>query len=136
MPIRPRSNRTGVNAGTAPKRNPSPALGWDHRERSALLDRGPAGTVLALALVHHLAIGNNVPLERLAEFFARAGRHLIVEFVPKSDSRVRRLLASRPDVFPDYHREGFERAFAGCFEITDRQDITDSERTLYLMRTK
>ena len=116
--------------------NPSPGLGWDHRERDAFLDRGPADTVIALALVHHLAISNNVPLGRLAEFFARAGKHLIIEFVPKSDSQVQRLLATREDVFPAYHQAGFEQAFAGCFEILDQTDIEGSERTLYLMRRK
>lgn len=116
--------------------NPSPGLGWGHRERDALLDRGPADTVIALALTHHLAISNNVPLGRLADFFARAGNHLIIEFVPKSDSQVQRLLATREDVFPAYHQDGFEQAFAGRFEILDQHAIEGSERTLYLMRKK
>jgi hypothetical protein len=116
--------------------NPSPALGWGHAERDSLLERGPADTVIALALIHHLAISNNVPLDRLAEFFARAGRHLIIEFVPKDDSQVQRLLATREDVFPTYHREGFEQAFAGRFEILSSESIADSARTLYLMRRK
>jgi len=116
--------------------NPSPALGWGHRERDSFLDRGPADTVIALALIHHLAISNNVPLDRLAEFFARAGRHLIIEFVPKSDSQVQRLLATREDVFPTYDLAGFERAFAGFFEILDQTGIEGSERTLFLMRRK
>jgi hypothetical protein len=64
--------------------NPSPALGWAHAERMSLLQRGPAGTVMALALVHHLAISNNVPLDVLARFLAAAGTYLIIEFVPKS----------------------------------------------------
>ncbi len=116
--------------------NPSPGLGWGHEERDSLLDRGPADTVIALALIHHLAISNNVPLDRLAQFFARAGRHLIIEFVPKNDSQVQRLLATREDVFPSYHKAGFEQAFAGCFEILEQVDIAGSERTLYLMRRK
>jgi hypothetical protein len=116
--------------------NPSPALGWAHRERESLLDRGPAGTVIALALIHHLAISNNVPLERLAAFFAAAGGYLVIEFVPKSDSQVQRLLATREDVFPDYCREGFETAFGEHFEIIEKKDIAGSERTLYLMRRK
>jgi hypothetical protein len=116
--------------------NPSPSLGWDHGERDSFLDRGPADTVIALALIHHLAISNNVPLDRLAEFFARAGRHLIIEFVPKSDSQVQRLLATREDVFPTYDLAGFERAFAGFFEILDRTGIEGSERTLFLMQRK
>ncbi|MCP4570944.1 MAG: SAM-dependent methyltransferase [bacterium] len=114
--------------------NPSPALGWGHAERDSLLNRGPADLVLALALVHHLAIGNNVPLARVAEFFAAAARWLIVEFVPKSDSQVRRLLATREDVFPEYAPEGFKAAFAATHETVDVQPIPGTERSLHLMR--
>ena len=116
--------------------NPSPALGWDHAERASLLQRGPADCVLALALVHHLAIGNNVPLARVAAFLARAGRSLIIEFVPKSDSQVRRLLATREDVFPGYDRAGFEAAFADLFATEAAEPIPGSERILYLMRRR
>jgi SAM-dependent methyltransferase len=114
--------------------NPSPGIGWAHRERTALLERGPADAVLALALVHHLAISNNLPFFKIAEFLKQAGRDLIIEFIPKEDSQVRRLLASREDIFPDYHRESFERVFSAYFKIEDRARIADSERTIYLMR--
>lgn len=116
--------------------NPSPALGWDHDERASLAGRGPADVVLALALIHHLAISNNVPLERVARFFARLGRALVIEFVPKTDSQVQRLFATRTDVFPDYHRSGFESAFGRYFEILDTREVEGSERTLYLMRRR
>ena len=116
--------------------NPSPALGWDHDERSSLADRGPADLVLALALIHHLAISNNVPLERVARFLAHLGRSLVIEFVPKSDSQVKRLLATRVDVFPDYDRAGFEAAFAQHFETVDVRAVEGSERSLYLMRRR
>ena len=88
--------------------NPSPALGWANRERSTLLERRSADAVMALALIHHLAIANNVPLGRIARIFADLADELIVEFVPKSDAKVRILLATREDIFPDYTREGFE----------------------------
>ncbi len=114
--------------------NPSPALGWEHAERMSLLERGPADLVLALALVHHMAISNNVPLPRLIEFFARAGRDLIVEFIPKSDSQVRRLLTTREDVFPDYRQDAFESACQRLFTIEAAERVRDSERTLYLLR--
>ncbi len=113
--------------------NPSPALGWAHGERMSLEERGPADVLLALAVVHHLAIGHNLPLERVAGFLARLGRNLIVEFVPKSDSQVQRLLRDRQDIFPGYTREGFEAAFRSHFRIERSVPVRDSERTLYLM---
>jgi len=116
--------------------NPTPGLGWHHRERESLLARGPADVVLALALVHHLAIANNLPFARIAAFFAAAGRSLIVEFVPKHDSQVRRMLASREDIFDRYNEEAFRAAFAAFFEIEGRWGIAGSERVLYLMRRR
>jgi len=113
--------------------NPSPALGWAHAERDALLGRGPADLVMALALVHHLAIANNVPLPDIASFLRRCGRRLIIEFVPREDSQVQRLLAAREDIFTDYTREGFEAAFAPYFTIRRVEPVKDSLRLLYLM---
>jgi len=113
--------------------NPSPSIGWAHRERDSLAGRGPADLVLALALIHHLAISNNVPLPQLADFFAETGKWLVIEFVPKSDSQVQKLLVSRDDIFPAYTREGFEAAFARRFKICEAVDVQESERVLYLM---
>jgi len=116
--------------------NPSPGIGWENRERLSLLERGPADLAMALAIVHHLAVGNNVPQDRLARFFGHACRWLIVEFVPKSDGQVQTLLASREDVFPGYHQQGFELALESVFDIVQREPIRGSQRVLYLMRRK
>ena len=114
--------------------NPSPGLGWALRERRSLTERGPADLLLALALVHHLAIANNVPLDRVARYFRSLGEWLIVEFVPKSDSQVQRLLASREDIFTEYTVPGFETAFQLYFEVVRSVPVPDSERILYLLR--
>ncbi|HVM29460.1 MAG TPA: hypothetical protein VM305_01630 [Candidatus Limnocylindrales bacterium] len=116
--------------------NPSPALGWAHRERRSLVERANADVLVALALVHHLAIGNNVTLPLVSRFFAQLGRAAIVEFVPKSDPRVARMLATRADVFPNYSIDGFREAFSADWELVDEQPIEDSERTLFLFRRR
>jgi len=116
--------------------NPSPALGWDNRERDSFSARGPVDMALALAVIHHLAISNNVPLPQLANFFAARCKWLVIEFVPKSDSQAQRLLTSREDIFPDYTREGFEAAFSARFAIRKSESVRDSERTLYLMEAR
>jgi hypothetical protein len=116
--------------------NPSPDLGWQLQERNSLFGRGPVEAVIALALIHHLAIANNVPLEQLAQFFASLCRWLLIEFVPKSDSQVQRLLSMREDIFPDYTQDGFEAGLSGHFEILTRQPIHESERILYLMERR
>jgi ribosomal protein L11 methylase PrmA len=116
--------------------NPSPGIGWDNKERMALAERGPADLALALALIHHLAITNNVPFSRIARSLHDLCRNLVIEFVPKEDSQVQRLLATRQDVFPDYTREAFEKEFRLFFDISASEKIPQSERILYLMHKK
>lgn len=116
--------------------NPSPRCGWAGVERDSLQDRGPAEVVLALALVHHLALANNVPLPRLAAFLAQVGKHVVVEFVPKSDSQAQRLLAHRPDIFPHYTQAGFEAALEPHFVLLRREPVPGTERTLYLLQAR
>jgi hypothetical protein len=113
--------------------NPSPGLGWDSTERDAFGDRCSADLVLALALVHHLAIPNNIPLSRIAAFLASLGRHVIVEFVPKSDPQVKRLLRGREDIFDGYTQDQFERAMQIEFQILDSVDLHNDGRQLYLL---
>lgn len=91
---------------------------------------------LALAVIHHLAISNNVPLTQLADFFAETSKWLVIEFVPKSDSQVKKLLASREDIFPTYTREGVEAAFQKRFNIREAVNVNESERVLYLMEAR
>lgn len=114
--------------------NPSPAIGWENLERHSLLERGPVDLVLALALIHHLVIANNVPLHRLAAFFASLCEWLLIEFVPKADSQVQRMLAARVDIFSDYTQDGFESAFGEYFELLAQEEVPDTQRRLYLFR--
>jgi hypothetical protein len=113
--------------------NPSPALGWAHEERDSLIARGPCDLAMALALVHHLAIANNLPISKIAEFLSRICRFLIIEFVPKEDSQTRRLLASREDIFSNYTKQNFEEDFTKYFSIVRKIKLKNSERVLYLM---
>jgi len=113
--------------------NPSSNIGWNNDERISFLQRGPADLVFALALVHHLAISNNVPLYKIAEFFSTISKFLIIEFIPKSDSQVKRLLTTREDIFKNYDEQNFEKEFSKFFKITSSQKLVESERTIYIM---
>jgi len=116
--------------------NPSPAIGWHNQERDSIFGRAPADMVFALAIIHHLAISNNVPLPHLADLFYDLGRWLIIEFIPKSDSQVQRLLQSRLDIFSHYTQDDFEQVFEKRFVIHEKASINKSERHLYLMERK
>lgn len=116
--------------------NPSSGNGWENKERMSLLERGPVDTVFALALVHHLAISNNLPLYKIANFFNKICFSLIIEFIPKEDSQVQKLLFTREDIFPDYTKQNFELEFKKYFIIKDIIKLSDSERIIYLMAKK
>ncbi len=114
--------------------NPSPGLGWKNQERMSLLERSPADAVLALALIHHLTVANNLPFDMIANFFSDICNFLVIEFVPKNDSQVQKLLSIRQDIFSEYTQPCFEVEFKKYFTIQDRVKIRDSERVIYLMR--
>ncbi len=114
--------------------NPSPSIGWSNSERKSFTERVSADAVMALALIHHLAIGNNLPFELIAGYFAELGPHLIIEFVPKADTQVQRLLVGREDIFIDYTQAKFEQAFKANYQIIDSLKLKAPERTIYYMK--
>jgi hypothetical protein len=117
--------------------NPSPAMGLGNEERTSFLSRiGDQNLGLCLAFIHHLCIGKNIPLQRVAEILARSCKQLIIEFVPKEDEKATLLLARKKDIYPDYHAAGFEQAFSSCFSIDKKTVIPGSCRTLYQMQRK
>jgi len=116
--------------------NPSPNQGWAGEERASLEARGPTDLILALALIHHLCIGNNVPFDHLARFLGRLTRWLILEFVPHGDSQVDRMLRIRNLTFDHYNRENFEAAFMAEFECRRSDPIPGTKRTLYLFERR
>ena len=80
--------------------NPTADLGWAHQERKSLERRGPSDLAMALALVHHLCISKNIPFSMIGSYLAKICKSLIIEFVPKEDSKVQILLRNRKDIFP------------------------------------
>lgn len=117
--------------------DPSPAQGWGLRERASLVERSNADVLLGLALVHHLAIGRNVPLPMVASFFAELASDLVLEWVPREDVMVRKLLSGRKDIFDGYHEDGFRAAFEGAgWEVCAREPIETSPRVLYRFRRR
>ena len=117
--------------------NPSPGLGWNCSERDSFFARGPVDVLLALAVVHHIRVTLGVPMTMIAALFARMvrpGGTVILEFVPKDDSQMRRLLSVRKDIFDDYSPEAARAAFAEHFTEVEIAAIPDSARTLHILR--
>jgi hypothetical protein len=112
---------------------PSPALGFRNMERAAFFDRVHAELVTALALIHHLVVSKNIPLEALADFFAEiTGKYLLIEFVPPGDPKVVEISKSRTAMHV-YDVESFEVSFGKRFKTLQKVKVPGTERVLYLM---
>jgi len=114
--------------------NPPPAIGWDNTERKSLLSRLNVDTIMALALIHHLCIANNVPLHKVARLFYDHCRHLIVEFVPPEDKQAVKLRGIKN--IPQYDYSTFISELTAYFTIKQEIRINDSQRILFLMEKK
>ena len=102
---RAREERLAIQTLFMDVANPSPNQGWKEAERQGLHARGSADGILALAVIHHLAITRNIPLGQVLDWLIGLTPRGIIEFVPKSDPMVQRLLCLREDIFPDYTLE-------------------------------
>jgi hypothetical protein len=111
--------------------NPSPSQGWAFRERSSLIERGKPQLTLALALIHHLVISANVPLDALLEWLSQITDELVIEFISKADSMVQRLLLNKEDTYGDYNREAFERYLQQYFQVRSHAELPGGTRFLY-----
>ena len=115
---------------------PTPSTGWRNEERSSFLNRCKVDMVLALAIIHHLVIGKNVSLQKVAETFSTLTQYLVIEFVPKEDEKVKQMLLHRKDIFPYYTVKAFEDIFGSFFEILQKVRVGETERVLFLMKKK
>jgi hypothetical protein len=114
--------------------NPSPAIGVNNTERTSFISRTKVDLAMALAVIHHLVIGKNIPLDKIADLFSQLCNYLIIEFVPKEDEKIQLMLKSKKDIYMAYTENNFESAFTKYFAIEDKQAVGSSGRILYLMK--
>jgi hypothetical protein len=106
-------------------------MGWLERERDGIAGRVRPDVVLILALVHHLILGRNVPMDQVVAWLVSLAPRGVVEFVPKEDPMAAQLLALKPDLAADYTAEGFENALTARARMTRRETVTASGRVLF-----
>lgn len=110
--------------------NPAGCQGWDQQERKGLKQRAPVDGLLALAFIHHMVIAKNIPLDRFLDWLVGMAPAGVVEFVPKQDAMVQRLLSLREDIFPDYTEENFLRLLAQRATVVRSEQVSESGRLL------
>lgn len=117
--------------------NPSPGIGYLNAERPPFLERARPDCVLALAVIHHLHVGANLPLTAIRDLFARlARRHLVLEFVPTDDVMFRKLIEFRVDLFQEFTLDRCLEVFGESFTLLRREAVRNSPRTLLLFEKR
>lgn len=115
--------------------NPSPNQGWRQSERLGLTERANADVVMALAFIHHLVIGRNAPLDEVISWLMSIAPKGIIEFIPKTDPMIVRMLATREDIFADYAIETMIRSIESKARIVKREVVSASGRELFFYET-
>ena len=90
--------------------------------------------VLCLAVVHHLALTNNVPLDEIVALLADFGAPLVVEFPHRDDPMATRLLArKRSGLFDAYDvaELGGRRCEQRFADRASSEVLPSGTRTLY-----
>jgi SAM-dependent methyltransferase len=117
---------------------PTPALGWANAETFSLLDRleGKFDLVLMLAVIHHLLLMDQVPLDNIAALVARiTRRYAVVEWVPQDDPMFQFLLRGRDALYAHLQLDNFLAALEKAFQIRSRCDLSNG-RTLVIFEKR
>jgi len=116
--------------------DPSGGIGWAARQRSPFDDRVTPGLVLCLALIHHLAITESIPMEAIVAWLASFEADVVIEFARESDPMVRTLCANKQGSRWPYSEPSFLKALATRFEIVRQAELPMGTRMLYHVRPR
>lgn len=117
---------------------PTPAVGWRNAESLSLLDRarGRFDCVMALGLMHHLLLSDQVPLREISRLMRDlTQRWLIVEWVPAADPKFQELLRGRDALYAHLTEETFLDAFGHDFARVLREPLRNG-RALFLLERR
>jgi hypothetical protein len=133
-----RSAKLNVQMIHADLSRPTPAVGWNNSESTALLPRlaGQFDLVMMLAVIHHIVLLEQIPIPAIIELMHSLTRDLlIVEWVPITDPMFQSLMRGRDDLYGHLTTADLFRACEGKF-ILVREEALGNGRILYLFRKK
>jgi len=107
-------------------------VGWRGQERPGVFDRGRPDIVMALAVIHHMAITFHVPLASQLDMFRALTPELIIEMPHADDPMVRKLLTNKRDgIHDDFTLEEFERLLNERFTVKSKMLLSSGTRTIF-----
>ena len=112
--------------------DPTPGIGWRGIERPPLTERSRPELVLALAVIHHLALTHNVPTAAILDFLHDLDAQLILEVPAESDQMVKELKShKRAGTHDAYTLEVIEAQIKERFDVRRRVELPGGTRTLF-----
>ena len=111
--------------------NPSSNIGWNESERKSFKNRSNFDGVLALAFEHHLTIAKNIPLKDTIDWIVSLAPKGLIEFVPKEDETIQKMIKFKGDIFPDYNEENFLELLSKVSKILSINQISKSGRKIF-----
>ncbi len=129
-----RNNKEDILPLVIDLQHPSPSIGFNNAERPAFNERCRPDLVLALALIHHLAIGSNIPMDKIASFFAEMAGFLIIEWVPPGDEKARVLMSHKSIDYPHYTHDETLAVFKKYFDLLKTEPVGNSGRICWMLR--
>ena len=111
--------------------NPSPSQGWNEKERKGFNQRMKFNGMIALALYHHITIGNNIPMKEAIDWLISFAPKGVIEFVPKEDDMIKEMTKLKGDIFENYNEERFKLYLEQKVKIININKVSSSGRTLY-----
>ena len=87
--------------------------------------------MFCFAVIHHLVIGRNIPLEAFVRWVCGLAPRGLIEFVPKSDPMTQGLLRDREDIFERYDQENFERVLGEHVATVKVHELDPTARSIF-----
>ena len=127
------NTNSNLNAVLGDLSESTPDFGLNGMEHQSIFKRAKSDLVLALALVHHLALPKMIPFELISKIlYEFSSCYVIVEFIENSDRKVKHLLKDNPRYYPS--KKEFEKIIQTDFNIIEQKTLAKSVRTIYLLQ--
>ena len=134
--LKTQSLRSAILTVQADIARPTPSVGWENSESTALLARleGNFEMVMMLAVIHHLLLLEQIPLSMIVALCARlTTAFLLVEWVPVTDPMFQSLMRGRDALYGGLNEEDLLAACKDTFTVLKREPL-ENGRILFLFR--
>lgn len=117
--------------------HPTPSVGWRNQESASFLDRcyGHFDMVMMLAVLHHLLLRSQVPLDRIAVLCRDlTTRNIVIEWVPSTDVKFKELVRGRDTLYAHITEAAFRDAFVKYFYVVAETKLSNDRILIHFRK--